>query len=160
MAQFSRHIFFSTGSGKSTVAQTLFRCAPWKYVAVNQDTLKTRKACLDATHRILASSATTIPVIDRCNISRDQRKHFVSLKQTRDAVDCVFLDTPKHVCIRRCQNRTNHPTVAPKNAARVVGFQCSDYQEPALTEGFRSLRIIRTDSDLQKWIVDLLMAEQ
>lgn len=132
------------GSGKSTFAETLCRILPWKFGYVNQDILKNRRACLTKAHEFLQDGLC--PVIDRCNISVAQRKRFC----LTDDVHVVYFDVPYDICLKRCQRRTDHPTVAPHDAKGVLNCQSKEYQPPnPTTEGFRSVHRVCNDDDLR-----------
>lgn len=146
------------GSGKSTLAKTLCRVLPWKYVWVNQDELGSRQACMLLTEEAL--EAKKCPVIDRCNISRQQRRHFTDSKQQkmRDVpVDCIVVkNAPVETCVRRCKSRQNHPTLDRRNAERVVNIMMAQWEEPVTTEGFRSVIAIADDDTLKETMQNLI----
>jgi tRNA uridine 5-carbamoylmethylation protein Kti12 len=141
------------GSGKSTVAETLCRVLPWKYVRVNQDELGSRQACLLLTETVLRENKC--PVIDRCNISKQQRQYFTVLNVP---VDCLVLSrcTPE-TCVRRCKARQDHPTLRHNDVERVLRQMTAQWQMPnAATEGFRSVTTIVDEATLQSVVNGLL----
>ena len=174
------------GSGKSVLATTLRRMLPWKYMSVNQDILQSRPACLRETQRILDMGKS--PIIDRCNISRKQREFFTqfttsfssdSSSSTTDEphyvpVDCVVLQTVSvQECIQRCQQRTDHPTLPPHQAHRVIGMMQKEWEAPTACtaalktakkkmlkspELLRSVVTIQSDTELQQFITTLVDA--
>lgn len=117
------------GSGKSTLATKLEEIMPWKYERVNQDDLGSRKACLRRAEQILANNMC--PIIDRCNAGFAHRKPFYQLAaECKCPVDCIVLDASREICLERCRDRTGHPTVAPQDAAKVIGFMQKDWELP------------------------------
>jgi predicted kinase len=164
------------GSGKSTLAECLCRVQPWKFVRVNQDELGSRQKCLNCVQRILSPHISPqqqqqqqqqqqhqlgyCPIIDRCNLSQDQRRYFTQLAQSqRVAVDVVVLQLVDiETCIRRAQARTNHPTLTdPRAIPGIVRGMQRDYQKPhAQHEGLRSVTFVRNDATLQSVVAHLL----
>lgn len=143
------------GSGKSTLAEGLCQAQPHQYVRVNQDTLGNRQKCLRLAQRTLQQGQC--PIIDRCNASVEQRRHWTRLAAEHqkllgtDAVvpvDCVVLDVPVDVCLRRCETRDNHPTLTSQNARGVIRAMAKEWEMPlADIEGLRSVTIVRHDDD-------------
>jgi predicted kinase len=161
------------GSGKSTLAECLCRVQPWKFVRVNQDELGSRQKCLKRAQRILLQHVIPqeqqeqhqlgyCPIIDRCNLSQDQRGYFTQLAQSQRppvAVDVVVLQmADMETCIRRAQARTNHPTLTnPRDIPGIVRHMQRDYQVPnAQQEGLRSVTFVRDDATLQSVVSHLL----
>jgi len=134
------------GSGKSTLCQ-LLDLRVW--AVVNQDTLKNRQACERAARAALASGKRV--AIDRTNATPPHRKVWLDLLDQHHAAAasaagdshavepraawCLELQTPRGECVRRCEQRTGHPTVAPADGKKVVGFVAKEYQPPTAREG-------------------------
>ena len=130
---------------------------PNKFVRINQDELGSRKQCLFHARKALEQGKC--PIIDRCNAGPAHRKPFLELaglnttavaannattttsKRMVYPVDCLILDVPKEVCLRRCRARTDHPTVTPQDAAKVMGYMKADWQLPSAEESrfFRNI---------------------
>ena len=172
------------GSGKTTLATTLCRILPWKYMHVNQDILKSRPSCLRETQRIL--DLGKCPIIDLCNISKQQRQYFTQFTfrsssssssssdpvstptNTNVPVDCVVLQIASiQECIRRCQHRTDHPTLPPHQVHRVIGMMQHEWEEPKTIlrnshkqtkqgESLRSVITITSDTELQHFITTIV----
>jgi len=136
------------GCGKSNFCFDLFEeqdaSSPW--VVVCQDTLGTRKRCEDAVKEALVSGHRV--VVDRCNQSVAQRKHWVDLanehwpfKEAEKLADvtCLYFNTPYDVCVARCKARDDHPTVSSADAEKIIGCQAKEFQKPTLDEGFCSI---------------------
>lgn len=145
------------GSGKSTVAEALCEARPKKFVRVNQDTLGNRKKCISLANRTLQKGKC--PVIDRCNVSVQQRQYWIELAAKYGAaVDCVVLDVSPEVCLRRCQTREYHPTLPPQQARGIIHMTRKEWEQPdAELEGFRSVTILGSDESLQD-TVDMILA--
>jgi thymidylate kinase len=75
--------------------------------------------------------------------------------------DCIVFEIPMATCIYRCQQRRQHPTVAPSRARQIVNWQQREYEplQPS-HEGFRSVTFIRDDESFHRAIVDLLMRKE
>jgi len=146
------------GSGKSTFASALVRVsvvmpfsyilfigfsitlgsfskrAPWKYERVNQDTLGNRRECEDLTRKILRKKK--IPIIDRCNFNPQQRQYWIDIaRSVRASYECIVFSYTVEVCIRRCQQRTNHETISARNAAAVVRRMAREFEPPVPLHG-------------------------
>jgi atypical dual specificity phosphatase len=157
------------GSGKSLLAETLCRVAPGKYVArINQDALGNRKACLDETERCVVrqqgqqhpmnNSSNSVIQIDRCNVSKRQRRPFVQLaSKLQVPVDCIVLRFPPPAeCIRRCQRRRGHPTLPGQQAASVIEQMQAEWEDPVRSEGFRRVWTVVDDAGLQRVVREML----
>ena len=134
------------GSGKSTVARKLQELMPKKYVRINQDELKTRKNCLARAAAVMKEGKC--PVIDRCNAGLDHRKPFRKLAaEHRYPVDCLVLDVPQNECVARCQARSDHPSLQPQDARRVMGYMRKDWKQPQPYEKFRHVWCVNMSSE-------------
>ena len=138
------------GSGKSTFSSQL---NPATWTVINQDTLKSRKACEEAvkkTYRRVGVPPTTPAniCIDRCNFDPSQRKHWIVLAQqynvaTQD-ICAVVLDVPVATAIERVQKRRHHPTLKPgKESIGIVKKFQYLLQMPTLNEGIGSIVALR-----------------
>ena len=163
------------GSGKSTFAKLLVEAKPWMYQRINQDTLGSRRACLDATRHCLRAHQTTTPlqqpycpILDRCNFDPSQRQPFLQIahQHGKIPVDCIVFHFPAKLCIARCQRRANHETVAPQDAAKIVHIMERNYAPPITTnsnnqtrrrkEPFRTVHIVSSHSDFGDMLVHYL----
>eukprot|EP01024_Parvocaulis_polyphysoides_P064295 TRINITY_DN746_c0_g1_i1.p1 TRINITY_DN746_c0_g1~~TRINITY_DN746_c0_g1_i1.p1 ORF type:complete len:499 (-),score=61.09 TRINITY_DN746_c0_g1_i1:274-1680(-) len=151
------------GSGKSTFANHL-RCEGGStWIRVNQDTISngkqgTRQQCLQYAEKIIKNGHSC--VIDRCNVTPDQRKDFVQLAQQHNIeVHAVVLSLTKEVCMERAMCRQHHEGgVEGKEAAKAVAMMLSQLTKqgmPTKEEGFESVQICMTDQQilqtLQQW---------
>jgi len=121
------------GSGKSTLAGRLLRDG-WS--VVNQDTLGDRKRCISAARAELAAGGRV--VIDRCNISRLQRKVWLGIADDHSAgVGCVWLDIDPEECGQRVLQRFGHPTLpADDSSLAVIDSFRNTLERPMEAEGF------------------------
>lgn len=141
------------GAGKSTIAKKLEEILPWKYERINQDELGSRQACLRRAEEVLVYDKKC-PIIDRCNAGAQHRKPFLQLaKEVGCPVDCIILEVPKQVCIQRCKAREDHPTVAPQDAEKIVGFMKRDWKLPKPHEEIRSIWRISDEEDLRELLL-------
>jgi AAA domain len=154
------------GSGKTTLSETLC-IVPWKYQHVNQDILRSRPACLKRIQALLDEGCC--PIIDRCNVSREQRNFFTDFTLRSDdatirgstvPVDCIVLKSASiDACISRCQARgSNHPTLEPQNVVRVVRAMQKEWQEPNHNHEprLRSIIAVFNDTTLQQVVHNIL----
>lgn len=131
------------GSGKSTIAEKFFP----KYVRISQDELGSRDACIKKVKQTLESGLNVI--VDRCNVSRSQRKFWVDLGLQYDveAITCIYLQVDEEECVARIYDRKNHPTIKndmPLEKKREIVYKfAKDFQMPDLLEGFTNIVITR-----------------
>ena len=136
------------GCGKSNFCYDLFEEqsseSPW--VVICQDTLGTRKRCIDACKEALISGKRVI--IDRCNQSVEQRawwidlanKHWPFKNSTEPAcIFCVDFNTPFDLCVARTKARGDHPTVPSHEAEKIIACQAKEWEVPTLKEGFTAV---------------------
>lgn len=140
------------GSGKSTFAEKLMAIDPSKCIRINQDELKSRRACESATRAALRKSLC--PIIDRCNFNSDQRRYFIDIaKEFEVEVDCIVFKFSQSICLDRCLGRKGHPTVDHNNAAIVVHQIAKQLENPDTgtfnLEGITRLKLIANENDLK-----------
>lgn len=128
------------GSGKSTYASELIRQG---YVCINQDTLGSRSACIEAFIKALKAGKPI--VIDRTNVNKSQRGLWVDIAKTYNAqnIVCVLFDVPTETCIERVIKRENHPTIKSEMSesakiAIIKGF-LQTWEDPCISEGFDAM---------------------
>jgi len=145
------------GAGKSTLAARL-ETRGW--VTINQDTLGDRKACVAAANRALAGGRRV--VIDRCNISRIQRRVWLNVADEHSSgVGCIWLDLDAAFCGERVLQRFGHSTLpAEKSSLRVIADFGERLENPMEAEGFALWRV-RGDGEVEGTVLDFLqLAEQ
>ena len=129
------------GSGKSTFANLLVTQKPWMYVRVSQDVLGSSSACLQLARSTILDGKC--PVIDRCNFDTKQRAKFLKLASINNLpVDCVVFRFPSELCISRCQDRSDHETLTPEMAPRIVKIMEKQFSPPQQGRKVESCRKI------------------
>jgi len=128
------------GSGKSTMCKTKYS----QYIRISQDQLGTREACIKKANEELLKKNSV--VIDRANVSKQQRKFWIDLAKKRGVeCHCVVLKTPKDVCIERVLARKDHETLGPsvsnEKKIKVVEDFNRSFETPDLDEGFNVIEI-------------------
>lgn len=114
------------GSGKSTFALKFMdhmrKQGDSSWVRVSQDLLKTRKKCETLAIESLEKGKSVL--IDRTNLSEDQRRTWIDLARKYGAVvEAVNMDLDKDACYERCKVRLIHEGgVVGQGAGRVVGM--------------------------------------
>ncbi|GJP46386.1 hypothetical protein CLOM_g5680 [Closterium sp. NIES-68] len=146
------------GSGKSRFAGLLIAGggAPLPYARVCQDvasargTPGTRKQCLAQVSRHLSSQ--TCVVLDRCNMSVEQRAEFLALaRRCNVQAHVVVFDLPMAVVVQRAVNRVNHEGgVQGPRAAGIIRHQMKMREPPSPTEGFHRITVCRTDAQVDQ----------
>lgn len=110
---------------------------------MNQDELQTRKKCITEAKKAMSKGLSVI--VDRCNFDVAQRQAWYDLAtEYHYPVDFVVFRVPISVCIQRCQQRTNHETVAPNEAARIVNVVHRQWQGVSREEQAQFLRGYQT----------------
>jgi predicted kinase len=121
--------------------------------------LKSRKQCEAIAKEVLSSGKC--PIIDRCNFDNKQRQTWYDLASTDERttipIDCLVLQVHAQECIRRCESRTQHETVTPEEARKIIGIVNSQLKFPHRNETcFRSLITIRDGDAFNDAILMLL----
>jgi len=140
------------GSGKSTVAANLHQFSGW--VVVNQDTLGDRKKCVEEAR--LALQGKQKVVIDRCNISRVQRRVWLGVADEFEVgAACLWLDVAPQECGIRVLERFGHETLpAEESSLQVIDSFAQRLERPVEAEGFILWRA-RNDAELQVAVEDM-----
>ena len=117
------------GSGKSFFACSLERKSLSRFVRINQDSLGTRQKCITSARKALSVGKSV--VVDRCNFDTTQREHWIKIgKEFGVACECIFFNYNKSLCIQRCRDRSNHPTIDRRNAASVINGMAKQLRVP------------------------------
>ena len=149
------------GAGKSTFSKTLQDSTPNGtniLIRINQDSISegtkrkkgTKQQCLEACDKALSrSERARVVVIDRTNLTPDQRYDFIALgkqKHVKGVVGIVF-DVPAKVCAQRAAARVGHEGgVQGRGAYPVVHSAAKTFQAagmPELSEGFTYILRVR-----------------
>ena len=100
-------------------------------------------------------------IVDRCNFDYSQRQVWYELAaEYHYPVDCVVLQVPVPVCIKRCQLRTNHETVAPTEASRVVNLVHRQWRIPSRDEQgefLRGYQVVRNSTEFNEALAGYLI---
>ena len=126
------------GSGKSYISKLLQK--KYKYVIINQDTLKTKSKCIKETEKILIENKNSL-VIDSTNPSKESRQIFIELAKkynyyVRIIEMTTTLEQSKHNNFYRAltQNIEHVPDIA-------YNIYKSKYEKPELTEGVNEIML-------------------
>ena len=142
------------GSGKSSLSALLKPT----YEIVNQDNIGNRKDCMNIMRRHLQQGKNAL--IDRTNISREQRAYFLNIaKDYRAEVSCVLFQIPVVECIKRVKARKEHKTIpfgTPDAKIEEIVKKFSDsYEAPDYLEGFENIYSVTSDTDLSDLVIRL-----
>lgn len=119
----------SPASGKSTFTQTHFE----NYVRINQDTLKTKKKCLELTDKQLELGKSV--VIDNTNPNRETRKLYIDIaKKYNVPIRCFWLNVPIEIIRHLNKVRTIMGAQYIPDIAINIFFK--KFEEPLPVEGF------------------------
>ncbi|KAI0789376.1 ATP dependent DNA ligase [Abortiporus biennis] len=133
------------GSGKSQLARSLLarNLCGWTWVC--QDDAGSRTTC---ENQIGRRSTPANMILDRCNTSKSDREHWLSLAAVWSShPTCVWFDYDRDLCASRAQSRANHPTLPPGSRVRKATEQMDKiFDKPSLDEGFSAIVTIRSFS--------------
>lgn len=74
-------------------------------------------------------------VVDRINAVKYQRQRYLDLARKHDyCTRILWFNADRSVCLRRCQQRTDHPTLKPDDAEKAVSLYFSSFQAPSRRE--------------------------
>ncbi|KAI8638223.1 AAA domain-containing protein [Parasitella parasitica] len=122
----------------SSYQLALSKCCLQDWQRVNQDDMKTRKACEMRTREYLDKRQSV--VVDRCNFDRSQRQTWIDIAQHyKVPIDCIVLTATKEDCGNRIRERENHPTdVQGERGVGILSRFVKGYRPPRLDskEGF------------------------
>jgi predicted kinase len=138
------------GSGKSTFTEVLKTSTAIgdRIERLCQDEIG-KLACEENCHRLLSGRTGSIVVIDRTNMSEEQRSTWVKVANRYKArCIAVSFNVPDNVCIERAMQRIDHPTLPREKVPAVVKSLAKSYQPPKEGEGFDL--IIVCNDDLQQ----------
>ena len=137
------------GSGKSYFAENLIAQSGHRWARINQDLLKTRKACEAAAKKHLSKGHHVL--IDRTNIDIWQRAVWLNLAQQCGVsrVFCLYIGTPSGVCKNRIMSRVDHPTLPPtRESTCVVDMFLESFIPPVKEEGFTEMKTVSSDQEV------------
>ncbi|CAM9714745.1 unnamed protein product [Ectocarpus fasciculatus] len=144
-------------SGKSTFADTLSTAFRDRISRVNQDE-SGRHRCEEIMGMLPKVQGRTV-VLDRCNLTKAERKEWLALGHNKRAWAVVFT-APLEECKWRIVRRTGHPTVKHGAGARIVDSVSDKLEVPDKGEGFEQLFYVPTfdacNMLLQSWGCDTI----
>ncbi len=136
------------GSGKSTACEAM-TAAGLGIVRINQDKLGTRKKCLAVAEKALGAGKDV--VVDRCNVSFQQRLHFLKLASKHNCtVKSIVLQAPPDLCVARVAARTDHETVPggdEHKARTIIEGMRRELVLPVREEGIHQIAFVETTSE-------------
>ena len=147
------------GSGKSSLSALLKPT----YEIVNQDFIGNRKDCMNIMRRHLQQCKNV--VIDRTNISREQRAYFLNIAKDHQAeISCVLFQIPVIECIKRVKARKEHKTIpfgTPDVKIEEIVKKFSDsFEDPDYLEGFDSIHSITLNTKLSDLVIQLTTPQE
>ena len=130
------------GSGKSYLSNALQSAYPSVEVA-SQDILKTLPKLEEAILSSLGRSDTL--VVDRCNVSSEQRDVIIRMLPEACVVEVVVLDVGKDKAYERCRSRREKEGLAEENLGPVIGGFMRDWEFPV--QGGSVNKVVQLESD-------------
>ncbi|GAA5938592.1 polynucleotide 3'-phosphatase [Sporobolomyces koalae] len=161
----------SPGAGKSSFFQKHF--APRGYVHINQDTLKTRDACVKALRQTLSSTPPRPCVIDNTSPARSTREVYLSILRTEFPnvkARCFVFTASREVCMHNSVYRACYEPIDPVNGKKRevlpdIAFSAfaSNFERPTLEEGFEEIKHIQFKFEgtpeqrtkWERWLIDV-----
>ena len=64
-------------------------------------------------------------------------------------VECLFINTPKEMCIQRVLERRNHPTLKGDGSQAVIEDFARGLEPPTPHEGFSAIHIANTPEEVR-----------
>jgi RNA ligase len=117
------------GSGKTRYCQEQLP----DYLRISQDE-QGRQGHLTAFDEAIARGEPRI-VVDRINVIKSQRRRYLDpARQHGYRTRIVWLNADRAVCLKRCQARTDHPTLPPAEAEKALSMYFRGFQIPSRRE--------------------------
>jgi predicted protein tyrosine phosphatase len=123
-------------SGKSAFSSALGAAFPGRVTRINQDE-RGRSACETMAGALSKRKHHTV-ILDRCNLTKKERKEWLGLAHNQRAWALVFT-APLEECQWRIVRRTNHPTIRRGGGARILAAVADTIEAPAESEGFEKI---------------------
>ena len=141
------------GAGKSTFSGALKESAPDVWEVLSQDEMGSRGAVEDALLQLLKRGKRVI--VDKCSVTRADRKTLLDLALRPAGCVCVFVDTPRAQCEERAAGRTDHPGIRFGGGKLPIASFADKLEAPAATEGFDAVHCVTSEAEvaalLTKW---------
>lgn len=139
------------GSGKTTFTE-LFLTSNLNINILNQDIMG-RKMCENSILHYIKDKNSDITILDRVNYTIKDRKEW--LKNTQldyKQCLCIYLNTPKFICIQRVKNRKNHPTIKNGGGERIIEDIFKKFEPPTTQEGFKEIIHLEDEEDVKNYL--------
>jgi predicted kinase len=137
------------GAGKSTFCE-LFMTNNMNIKIINQDVMG-RKICESSLLKFIKDSDITI--LDRVNYTKKDRKEWLeNCRLDPKKILCIYLNTPKFICIQRVKNRENHPTIKKGGGERIIEDISKKLEEPTLDEGYSEIIKLEDEEDVRNYL--------
>jgi len=137
------------GSGKTTFCDLFMTCG-LNVNVVTQDVMG-RKLCEKSILKFIKESDITI--LDRTNTTKKDRKEWIELTllSPRNCL-CIYLNTPKFICVNRAKNRKDHPAIKQGGGERIINDLYDNFEEPSKDEGFSSIVYLEDQDDVREYL--------
>ena len=95
-------------------------------------------------------------ILDRCNVTLADRKEWLDIsaggtssqaEERKRGVEAVFFELEPQECIRRINEREDHPTLPPERGAKAVAAFTKSLEPPSSAEGFRRVHMVRSPEE-------------
>jgi|SaaInlStandDraft_6_1057023.scaffolds.fasta_scaffold04298_4 atypical dual specificity phosphatase len=137
------------GAGKTTFTE-LFMTNGMNIKIVNQDMMG-RSVCEGALLKFIKDSDITI--LDRVNSTKKDRKDWIeNASLSPKNCLCIYLSTPKFICLDRAKARTNHPTIKKGGGQRIITDIDNKFEVPSKDEGFSDIIILEDEEDVRDYL--------
>ncbi|GAA5905538.1 polynucleotide 3'-phosphatase [Sporobolomyces salmoneus] len=154
----------SPGAGKTSFYAKHFQ--PKGYVHINQDTLRTRDACVRLLRETLSSPSPKSCIIDNTSPAAATRDVYLSILRSefpKVKARCFLFTASKELCMHNSVYRASYEAVDPGNGKKrellpQIAFEnyVKGFQKPTLQEGFSEIKQIffrfeGTPEQREKW---------
>ncbi len=117
------------GSGKTTYCREHYpgcvrisqdEQGPKEHIVLFQEALERGETCV---------------VVDRINAQKYQRQRYLDLARAHGyRTRIIWFNPDRVVCLRRCQERLDHPTLKPEDAEKAIAHYYRNFQTPSRRE--------------------------
>ena len=94
-----------------------------------------------------------ITILDRVSYTKEDRKKWLenTLLNPKQCL-CIYLSTPKFICIERAKNRENHPTIKKGGGERIINDIYNKFEIPKSDEGFSNVITLEDEEDVRNYL--------